>query len=1272
MSTSKFIPEVANPGDESSALLDAIGSRSVIVLQILNGLASLKLTVTLFALSIFLILIGTLAQIDMGIWEVMEDYFTSWVAIVPFQVFFPRSWFPNWQNIPGSLPFPGGASIGTMTVVNLIAAHLIRFKIQARGFRLATGLTTIVLGIFVTALLVMSGHNIDGTQGNPPVDYKTLWLCFKSLLLASGLFVGGYAGSLFSRQKRGIFAATLIASLSLLATATWLFVQGDRVYLGDAGMRILWQLQQAGFGSLIMLAGCWMVFKKRAGIVLLHAGIGVLMFGQFFVAQYDIEEQMTIPEGNTVNYGQDIRAVELAIVQEDSKEDLVTVIPLIRNGKSSVFLDQKSVRPDDLPFEIEVIEFFRNSAFRELKPDQENIATDGAGLRYVVERLRPGGGTDDSKVNLASAYVKLTQRDNFKVLGTYLLSQPLGNQELIKVDAKEFKLSLRFERHYKPYSVQLIDVRADHYLGTTTPKNYSSDVRLIHKGLNVDREDHIWMNNPLRFAGETFYQSGYQNFQGREYTTFQVVKNTGWMIPYVSCMLVLLGMTCHFSTKLVRFLLHHERSVQEQAVGWMGQWVPLAVTAVVVLGLGYFTFKDPQNTTEFDIHEFGKLPLVNEGRVKPYDTLARNSLRFISDQSTYKDTKDKRQPAIRWLLDVLSHSDDAKHHRVFRIQNLNVLNTLGLSGRQGYRYALEEFAPRMEEFRKQVELARTSDVEKLSVYQKKILELEERLQLYFKLRESYRVPDLSMTGPDQQLYLLLAMARVDRELAEAPVPRAIPTGFDSPDETWLPLASALNTLSLKKMAKNFEATDPEQLSQRLADRLLSEESLTKLVPLRVTSMIEDILRKNDTVSPDSEIKAKAVRIHEQMDEAIRESTYEAARQALMREVGSVKLELQTAIQQSLKGGTLQNPANPFSQAMETMMSSYRANNSEAFNTAIQEFQNSLTNVPPQQYQTESTAFESFFNHASLFTQSQILYLLVFFLSLASWIGWRQPLNRTAFFLIVVALLIHSFALLARIYLSGRPPVTNLYSSAVFIGWGCVILGIALELLFGLGIGNVLGAATGFSTLIIAHSLSGNGDTIGVMQAVLDTQFWLATHVVCIACGYSATFFAGAAGIFYILLGILTPAGSPAVRKSAARIIYGVICFAILFSFVGTVLGGLWADDSWGRFWGWDPKENGALIIVIWNALVLHARWGGMIRERGLAVLAGAGNIAVIWSWFGVNELGVGLHSYGFTEGVLFKLACWVLFHLGIIGMGLVPTNRWWSYRRYAETSTLSS
>ena len=104
-------------------------------------------------------------------------------------------------------------------------------------------------------------------------------------------------------------------------------------------------------------------------------------------------------------------------------------------------------------------------------------------------------------------------------------------------------------------------------------------------------------------------------------------------------------------------------------------------------------------------------------------------------------------------------------------------------------------------------------------------------------------------------------------------------------------------------------------------------------------------------------------------------------------------------------------------------------------------------------------------------------------------------------------------------------------------------------------------------------------------------------------------------------------------------LYGTLCFAIFFSFVGTVLGGLWADDSWGRFWGWDPKENGALMIVLWNALVLHARWGGMVKGRGLATLAVGGNIVTTWSYFGVNELGVGLHAYGASES---STAMWLL------------------------------
>jgi ABC-type transport system involved in cytochrome c biogenesis permease subunit len=167
-------------------------------------------------------------------------------------------------------------------------------------------------------------------------------------------------------------------------------------------------------------------------------------------------------------------------------------------------------------------------------------------------------------------------------------------------------------------------------------------------------------------------------------------------------------------------------------------------------------------------------------------------------------------------------------------------------------------------------------------------------------------------------------------------------------------------------------------------------------------------------------------------------------------------------------------------------------------------------------------------------------------------------------------------------------------------------------------------------------------------------------VTCITLGYATTFLSGLLGVFYVLRGVFTPTLSPEVGKSLVRMIYGTLCFAIFFSFVGTVLGGLWADDSWGRFWGWDPKENGALMIVLWNALVLHARWGGMVRDRGLAVLAVGGNIVTAWSWFGVNELGVGLHSYGFTEGVLLSLGLFVASQLIIIRIGASPRNSWWS------------
>jgi ABC-type transport system involved in cytochrome c biogenesis permease subunit len=143
-----------------------------------------------------------------------------------------------------------------------------------------------------------------------------------------------------------------------------------------------------------------------------------------------------------------------------------------------------------------------------------------------------------------------------------------------------------------------------------------------------------------------------------------------------------------------------------------------------------------------------------------------------------------------------------------------------------------------------------------------------------------------------------------------------------------------------------------------------------------------------------------------------------------------------------------------------------------------------------------------------------------------------------------------------------------------------VLGSILEKFHRNGIGAVVSAGIGFITLIIAHNLALDGDTMEMMRAVLDTNFWLATHVVAVTLGYASTFVAGFLALIYILRGVFTKTLDEATGKSLARMIYGIVCFATLFSFVGTVLGGIWADQSWGRFWGWDPKENGALIIVL--------------------------------------------------------------------------------------------
>jgi ABC-type transport system involved in cytochrome c biogenesis permease subunit len=1209
----------------------------------MSALASLKLTVVLFALGIFIVWIGTLAQTEADIWEVVRDYFRSWIMLVDLGLLFPPSFFPGLhQNHPGffqfldrvPVPFPGGMTVGVLMAVNLIAAHTWRFKVQATGARLWGGLAVIGVGIFLTVLVILGGHNSEGFQAVPWFSWNSLWYGF--LATVGAAWLGGIGGVAVWLKKtaavltrRQWVVLSVISAVLLIVPIVLAYALTAETTLGPESLRILWQLLQGTITGAVLLGGCVMVFRKRAGVVLLHGGIGLMMIGELFVSRYAVEAQVFLGEGHTTNYVRDIRTVELAIIDPSGKEtDDVVVIPraiLERNAKENQRLAKQDKPPvflseDALPFKLAVLEYHKNADVRDTKKDEVTPATKGRGLKEAIVPKAPAKGTDtNNNVDMAAAYVRLQDKKG-NDLGTYMLSQIASEQpnpskfaEKVEVGGKTYDLFVRFRRDYKPYQITLKDVRKDDYLGTDTPMNYSSDVQVIDASRGTDREVKIWMNNPLRYAGETFYQSGYHKLPDGEYTTLAVVKNTGWMIPYVACMLVAVGMCAHFLITLSRFL-NREDDVEigkvnpyqtpivvtapakkgkkksgdrradgqvqplvgtRSGFGWESLGLPLLAVGLFAIIVGYYARPPKVEPREPNYVAFGQLPIVADGRVKPIDTLARNILRAISDRETinYKvdDTRIKAS-ATEWLLDVATGNEKAYTYRIFRIDSPEVQQLFGLEHRSGGRYSVEELRDKFAAFEKEADAARKLAPDKLSVYQRRLLELEERLKSFMTLTEAFAPPRLP------------------------PLP-----------------------------TEEAHKADPKAASKWVQEFMLAaSERMSRLEKMKAPLAIP---------LADKKVDAK--------------NRWQAYPNAWAMAYMSGKL-------------TNQKPDEP-TLAFDTMLSTYREGDVPAFNAAVAKYDAVLHQTKPSDWDETKTSFEAYFNHFSPFYVGLPLYLIAFLLALFGFMFRWRPLNTAAFTLLLLTFALHTFALVARIYISGRPPVTNLYSSAVFIGWAAVLFGLIIEAIFRMGLGSLVAAVIGYATLQIAYFLSAGGDTIAVLQAVLDTQFWLATHVVCITLGYAATFFAGAFGLMYVIFGVMTPVLDVNLRKTLTRIIYGTVCFAIFFSFVGTVLGGLWADDSWGRFWGWDPKENGALIIVLWNALVLHARWGKMVGDRGLALLSIGGNVVTAWSWFGVNELGIGLHSYGFTDGVLLALGTFVLSQLVLIGIGLLPTRLWWSY-----------
>lgn len=295
---------------------------------------------------------------------------------------------------------------------------------------------------------------------------------------------------------------------------------------------------------------------KKAGIQLVHGGLILLLLGELFTGLFQQEYQLRLDEGQTKNYSESWRRNELAVIDTTSaNEDIATVIPEARLQRVGA-----SVQSPALPFRLVVRDYFPNATLtmREEAPaaggGTPNLATAGLGPRVAVTPL-PITYRHDQR-NLPAAFVELIGPEGS--LGTFLFSTMLVEPERITYAGREWALNFRFERAYKPYSLTLIEFTHDRYAGTEIPKNFSSRVRLRSQDGTDDREALIFMNNPLRYDGMTFYQAGFDN--NDRTTILQVVRNPSWVIPYLSCLLMSVGLYWQFGWHLVRYSAGRGRS----------------------------------------------------------------------------------------------------------------------------------------------------------------------------------------------------------------------------------------------------------------------------------------------------------------------------------------------------------------------------------------------------------------------------------------------------------------------------------------------------------------------------------------------------------------------------------------------------------------------------------------------------------------------------------------------------------------------------------------
>lgn len=617
----------------------------------------------------------------------------------------------------------------------------------------------------------------------------------------------------------------------------------------------------------------------------------------------------------------------------------------------------------------------------------------------------------------------------------------------------------------------------------------------------------------------------------------------------------------------------------------MRRWVIFAIL-MSLLGAQPAVAEEPQicpvAKAVSDYDDFGRIAVLDQGRVKPLDTFARSLLLQFSGRSSFNG-----EPAVVWLARVLFDPGRAGSFEVFLINNPQIPESLGLEVAEKRRYTFAQLEEKYAELQRLARAASAIDPKDRDIVEAELIRVHENVRMYSNLAASFAFalphPDFAVTSASL------------REKLQLPLE----------GQMFSYIRIALKADVLQRLAQPLERleqsrwSDEQQEVVGLASNLLRWSMLYRDLPFRIIPAFQ---------SGDE-------RWFSPMD---------AVTIALRSDAGRREL-----------------------QQLERMLLTYWDGNDLEFKLAAKGFTESAGRRAAVAYgpQLKSFNLELTYNRLNPFLWSKILYFLTFLIFAVGLVLPRMSwLRRIGWGVLLAGGGLHLAGMGMRIAVLDRPPVSNLYETFLFVGLIGVLSGMVIEKVTRNWLGIAVAAICGYVFLSIAAKFGMEGDTLQMLVAVLNSNFWLATHVTTITVGYAGTCVAGVVGHVYMLQLIFRPRDKQ-LLQSTYRVMLGTLGFGLTFAFLGTNLGGIWADQSWGRFWGWDPKENGALMIILWTAILFHAKIGKLIGPLGLAVGSILGIIVVMWAWFGVNLLSVGLHSYGFTSGLATNLLVYVLVQL---------------------------